>query len=157
LASLPGRVEPARKALEIWLSRLHLPPDRPEPLNRMAALRHLTDHITRLTARSEEQDRIAHLADSPRLARPARAIAAALAKPRKAGQAARLFARIRRLALRHRRGALLREHAGMISPAEVFRETDALRWLDRVAEHAERIAHYGTQAAGPQIKAVRPV
>jgi hypothetical protein len=37
----------------------------------------------------------------------------------------------------------------MPSPAEVFRETDALRWLDRVAEHAERIAHYGAQAAGP--------
>ena len=157
LASLPGRVEPARKALETWLSRLHLPQDRPEPLNRMAALMHLTDQITRLTARSEEQDRIAHLADNPRLARPARAIAAALAKPRKTGQAARLFAHIRGLALRHRRGALLREHAGMISPSEVFRETDALRWLDRVAEHAERIAHYGAQAAGPQMKAVRPV
>lgn len=157
LAALPGQVEPARKALETWLSRLHVPPDRPEPLNRMAALMHLTDHITRLTARSEEQDRIAHLADNPRLARPARAIAAALARPRKAGQAARLFAHIRGLALRHRRGALLREHAGMISPAEVFRETDALRWLDRVAEHAERIDHYGAQAAGPQINAQRPV
>lgn len=157
LAALPGRVEPARKALETWLSRLHLSPDRPEPLNRMAALMHLTDHITRLTARSEEQARIAHLADNPRLARPARAIAAALAKPRKAGQAARMFAHIRGLALRHRRGALLREHAGMISPAEVFRETDALRWLDRVAEHAERIAHYRAQAEGPQMKAVRPV
>jgi phosphate:Na+ symporter len=157
LASLPGRVEPARKALETWLSRLHLPPDRPEPLKRMAALMHLTDHITRLTARSEEQDRIAHLANSPRLARPARAIAAALARPRNADQAARLFARIRGFALRHRRGALLREHAGLIGSADVFRETDALRWLDRVAEHAERIAHYGALAAGPQMKAVHPI
>lgn len=157
LAPLPGRVEPARKALETRLSRLHLPPDRPEPLKRMAALMHLTDHITRLTARSEEQDRIAHLANSPRLARPARAIAAALARPRNADQAARLFARIRGFALRHRRGALLREHAGLIGSADVFRETDALRWLDRVAEHAERIAHYGALAAGPQMKAVHPV
>lgn len=156
LAALPGRVEPARKALETWLARLHLPPDRPELLDRMAALMHLTDHITRLTARSAERDRIAHLADSPRLARPARALAATLAKPRKAGQAARLFARIRSFALRHRRGALLREHAGMITPAEVFRETDALRWLDRVAEHAERIAHYGAQAEGPSLTAPRP-
>ncbi|RGP36370.1 Na/Pi cotransporter family protein [Pseudotabrizicola alkalilacus] len=156
LAALPNKVEPARKALETWLSRLHLPPDRPELLNRMAALMHLTDHITRLTSRSEELDRIAHLADSPRLARPARAIAAALAKQRKVGQAARLFARIRGFALRHRRGALLREHAGMISPVEVFRETDALRWVDRVAEHAERLAHYEAQAAGPQMNSVRP-
>lgn len=157
LAALPGRVEPARKALETWVSRLHVPPDRPEPLNRMAALMHLTDHITRLASRSEEHTRIAHLADNPRLARPARTIAAALARPCKAGQAARLFAHIRGLVLRHRRGALLREHAGMISPAEVFRETDALRWLDRVAEHAERIHHYGAQAAGPQMNSVRPV
>ncbi|TGD63685.1 Na/Pi cotransporter family protein [Tabrizicola sp. WMC-M-20] len=157
LAALPDQVEPARKALETWLSRLHVPPDRPELLSRMAALMHLTDHITRLAARSQEHTRIAHLADNPRLARPARTIAAALARPRKAGQAARLFAHIRGLALRHRRGALLREHAGMISPAEVFRETDALRWLDRVAEHAERIEHYGAQAAGPQINAKRPV
>ncbi len=157
LAALPSKVEPARKALETWLSRLHLPPDRPELLNRMSALMHLTDHLTRLAARSEELDRITHLADNPRLARPARAIAAALAKPRKAGQAARLFTHICGLALRHRRGALLREHAGMISPAEVFRETDALRWLDRVGEHAERIDHYSAQAAGPQINAQRPV
>ena len=149
LAALPGQVEPARKALETWLSQLHLPPDRPEPMNRMAALMHLTDHISRLTSRSEEQHRIAYLADNPRLVRPARALAAALAKPRKAGQAARLFAHIRGLALRHRRGAFSREPASMPSPAEVFRETDALRWLDRVAEHAERIAHYGAQAAGP--------
>jgi phosphate:Na+ symporter len=156
LAALPGQVEPARKALETWLSRLHVPQDRPEPLNRMAALMHFDDHITRLTARSAELARIAHLADSPRLARPARAVAAALAKPRKAGQAARLLARIRDLALRHRRGALLREHAGMISPADVFRETDALRWLDRVAEHAERMAHYAALAAGPPMRSMRP-
>ena len=45
----------------------------------------------------------------------------------------------------------------MISSADVFRETDALRRLDRVAEHAERIAHCGAQAASPQMKAVRPV
>ena len=45
----------------------------------------------------------------------------------------------------------------MISSADVFRKTDGLRWLDRVAEHAERIAHYGAQAAGPQMKAVHPV
>ncbi|MDO8884681.1 MAG: Na/Pi symporter [Pseudotabrizicola sp.] len=157
LAALPGRVEPARKALETWLSQLHLAPDRPEPLNRMAALMHLTDHITRLTARSAEHDRISRLANSPRLARPARVIAAALAKPHKAGQAARLLARIRSLALRHRRGALLREHAGLISPADVFQETDALRWLDRVAEHTERIALYSTQAAGLQMGDKRPI
>lgn len=156
LSALQGRVDPARKALETWLAQLNLPPDRPELLDRMAALMHLTDHLARLAARSQEHDRIAHLADSPHLSRPARALAASLVTPRKAGQVARLFARIRALALRHRRGALLREHAGMISPADVFRETDALRWLDRVAEHAERIDHYRSRAADPRIAAIGP-
>lgn len=155
LAALPDRVGPALQTLETWLAQLYLPPDRPEPLGRLTALMHLTDHLARLAARSQERDRIGHLADSPRLARPARAIAAALATPGTAGQAARLAARIRALALRHRRGALLREHAGMISPSDVFRETDALRWLDRVADHAERIAHYDALAAGPQAPAPR--
>lgn len=90
------------------------------------------------------------LTDSPRLARPARAIAAALIMPRKAGQVARLFARIRGFALRHRRGAPLREHASIIGPANVFRETVAPWWLDQVAEHAERITRCGAQAAGPR-------
>ena len=148
LHTLSARIGPALKAQELWLTQIALPPDRPAPLDRMAALMHMTDHLERLTARAEEQDRIAFTAANPRLARPARAIAAALARPPKADQAARLAARIRGFALRHRRGALLREHAGMIAPTEVFRETDALRWLDRVAEHAERIAYYGTRAAG---------
>ncbi len=153
LATLPARVGPALKSLEIWLTRIHLPPDQTAALDRMAALMHLTDHLERLSARAEEHDRIGFTADTPRLARPARAIAAALAGPRKPGplkpsQAARLAARIRGFALRHRRGALLREHAGLIAPADVFKETDALRWLDRVAEHAERIAHYSARAAG---------
>jgi hypothetical protein len=38
----------------------------------------------------------------------------------------------------------------MIELPAVFQETDALRWLDRVADHAERIAHYSAAAAGPR-------
>lgn len=149
---LPAEIDPALKALETWLTRIHLPPDQPAPLDRMAALMHMTDHLARLTARAQERDRIDFAADDPRLARPARAVAAALAKPPKSDQAARLAARIRGFALRHRRGALLREHAGIIAPADVFRQTDALRWLDRVAEHTERIAHYGARAAGTGLR-----
>lgn len=156
LASIPNQVEPARLALEIWLARLQIPADRPEALKRMAALMHLTDHLSRLTARCEERDRIAQLAENPRLARAARAIAAALAKQRKSGQAARLSMLVRAIALRRRRSALMRENAGMLGPAEVFRETDALRWLDRVAEHAERITHYRALAAGLPIIVLDP-
>lgn len=147
LQTLPGRVQPAITALEAWLMQLHLPPDQPAPLERMAALMHMADHLARLAARAQERDRIDFAAHDLRLARPARAVAAALARPTKSDQAARLAARIRGFALRHRRGALLREHAGMIAPADVFKETDALRWLDRVAEHAERIAHYSARAS----------
>lgn len=149
LAALAGRVDPAREALVTWLARINLPPDHADALERMGALMHLIDHLTRLAARAEERERIAFIAGDRRLARPARAVAAALIAPRKPGQAARLAARIRPFTMHHRRGALLRQHAGMISPGDVFLETDALRWIDRVAEHAERIAHYGAIAAGP--------
>lgn len=149
LAALPGQLDPARQALEQWLSQLRVPADRPEALARMAALMHLTDHLTRLSARTREADRIAHLADSPRLARPARAVAAALRQRPRPGQAQRLEERVQGFARQHRRGAMLREHAGMIDLPGVFRETDALRWLDRVADHAERISHYRDEAEGP--------
>jgi phosphate:Na+ symporter len=64
LSALPGQIDPARRALEHWLSQLRIPPDRPEALARMAALMHLTDHLTRLSARTREAERIALLADS---------------------------------------------------------------------------------------------
>jgi phosphate:Na+ symporter len=148
LAALPGQMDPARQQLERWLSQLRIPPDRPVELQRMAALMHLTDHLARLSARTREAERIAHLADSPRLARPARAVAAALRRRLRPDQARRLVERVQVFARQHRRGAMLREHAGMIDLPDVFRETDALRWLDRVADHAERIAHYRDEAKG---------
>ncbi|WP_135448233.1 Na/Pi cotransporter family protein [Tabrizicola caldifontis] len=149
LAALPGQLDPARQALERWISQLRIPADRPEAMARMAALMHLIDHLARLSARAREYERIAHLADSPRLARPARAVAAALRKRMRPGQAERLVERVQGFARQHRRGAMLREHAGIIDLPGVFRETDALRWLDRVADHAERIAHYREIAEGP--------
>jgi phosphate:Na+ symporter len=148
LAALPGQMDPARQQLERWLSQLRIPRDRPVELQRMAALMHLTDHLARLSARTREAERIAHLADSPRLARPARAVAAALRRRLRPDQARRLVERVQVFARQHRRGAMLREHAGMIDLPDVFRETDALRWLDRVADHAERIAHYRDEAKG---------
>jgi phosphate:Na+ symporter len=56
--------------------------------------------------------------------------------------------RTERLLARLRRGVLLREHAGLVAPSSVFEITDALRWLERVAFHLERIAHYAALAAG---------
>lgn len=150
LSALPGHTEPALRRLEAWLARLRVPAGQPEAAARMAALMHLLDHLSRLSARAREADRIGHLADSPRLSRPARALAAALAQGGRPDRAERLAQRIQHFARVHRRGALLREHAGMIELPAVFQETDALRWLDRVADHAERIAHYSAVAAGPR-------
>ncbi|MFN7224216.1 MAG: Na/Pi cotransporter family protein [Paracoccaceae bacterium] len=150
IAALPSRVDPARTKLEAWLAQIKLAPDQKTQIARMTALMHLMDHTSRLMARARELNRIAYLADSPRLARPARAVAAAVVLRRAPDKAARLVTLIRAFALRYRHGTLLREHAGMIEPADVFRETDALRWLSRVADHAERIAFYGAMARGPQ-------
>lgn len=149
LGALPARVEPARAALERWLSALHIAPDGEAQMRRMAALMHLIDHLARLSARAREADRIAFLAEDPRLARPARAVARALARGRDPARAERLADLVQAFAQSHRRSALLREHAGLIAPRDVFRETDALRWLDRVSEHADRISHHLAEAAGP--------
>jgi phosphate:Na+ symporter len=74
----------------------------------------------------------------------------AAAAPSAAGQHRRMN-RIARLigvrAGRLRRAALLREHAGLVSPGAVFDQTDAIRSLERMARHAERILHYGEVAA----------
>lgn len=150
ISAMPSRVDPARARLESWLAQIRLAPDQTAQIDQMTALMHVTDHLSRLTTRARELNRIALLADSRRLARPARAVAAALVTRRTPQQAARLVALIQSFASRHRHGSLLREHAGMIDPADVFRETDALRWLSRVADHAERIAFYTTKAKGPR-------
>jgi phosphate:Na+ symporter len=77
-------------------------------------------------------------------------------------QAARL-GRLHRLIAgrteRVRRAALLREHAGLIDPVDVFALTDAMRWLEHMASHAARIAQYGAVAAKERpdsIEAARP-
>ncbi|MFN3845601.1 MAG: Na/Pi cotransporter family protein [Paracoccaceae bacterium] len=150
IAALPSRVDPARARLESWLAQIQLAQDQKTQIARMTALMHLLDHLTRLTERARELNRIAHLADKPRLARPARTLAASLIARRSPDQAARMVTLIQSFAQRYRHGTLLREHAGMIEPPDVFRETDALRWLSRVADHAERIAFYGAMAKGPQ-------
>lgn len=83
------------------------------------------------------------------LRRPASAFGAALSRaaqaprdPATARKLARLEATLLHRAHRLRRSALLREHAGLVSPEGVFDLTDASRWLTRSAHHAERIAHY---------------
>jgi phosphate:Na+ symporter len=37
---------------------------------------------------------------------------------------------------------MLGEHAGLYSLDQVFAHTDALRWLQRVLHHVERVSHH---------------
>jgi phosphate:Na+ symporter len=159
LGGRPGVVAPAEihralDDLEAFLLDLSLPAADPELKARYAALLHMADHLHRAVHRAEQDARLATLRSEPLLARPARllrlALEAAEAGPLDAAAAARMariHALIRNRALRLRRGVLLREHAGLVAPAAVFEITDALRWLERVADHLDRTAHYAVAAA----------
>lgn len=146
LAALRVQAEPAKAALEDWLTRLRLPADHLRAQARRAALLHLTDHLSRLLARAAEADRIATIAAEPALRRPGAALARAMAAASGPARMDRLAHLVQARARRHRRATLLAEHAGILTVAEVFAQTDAMRWLERVADHAERIAHYSDAA-----------
>lgn len=146
LAALRAQADPAMAALEDWLTRLRLPADDAAAQARRAALMHLTDHLTRMLARTQEADRIATIAGEPALRRPGAALAGGMARGAHAARMDRLAHVVQARARRHRRATLLAEHAGILTVAEVFRQTDAMRWLERVAEHAERLAHYADKA-----------
>lgn len=146
LAALPARAEPALNALADYMARIRVPSDRAGRQERFGAIMHQLDHLDRLLARAAERDRIGTLSEDKDLARPAHALGAALTKGLPAARLARLARLVAARAQRFRRGALLREHAGLISVADLFHRTDAMRWLDRVFHHAERIAHYAEEA-----------
>jgi phosphate:Na+ symporter len=154
LAALLPAASVALEELESYLAQLPLPEGSADPLNRYSALLHQLDHLQRLTQRAGQSARIAALAADPRLRRPALVLALALDRaataPSDAATAARLLrsrALIGGRTARLRRAALLRNRAASGGPTALFDLTDALRWLDRSAEHAARIVHYGTVAA----------
>jgi phosphate:Na+ symporter len=141
--------------LEAFLLDLSLPSADPALKSRYAAVLHMADHLHRAVHREEQEPRLAAVRAERLLARPARLLALALDALQRGPLDAALAARMSRVhALmagrsgRLRRGVLLREHAGLVAPSSVFEITDALRWLERIAFHLERIAHYAAVAAG---------
>ncbi|MCX7646756.1 MAG: Na/Pi symporter [Rhodobacteraceae bacterium] len=150
----PPGFDHALADLEDFLVAFALPPDAAGLRARYTALLHLADHLDRLHHRAGQEERIAAIRGEPALRRPAAAFAAALrraaAGPADAALADRL-ARLHRLLAgrtgRLRRSVLLREHAGLVAPGDVFAITDALRWLERSALHLERITRYAAAAA----------
>lgn len=162
LATIEEVARPALIEIEHYITRINLPEGKPAERDRYAALLHQADHLARLLKRLERRSMVAVLLDDPGLSRLSRALGATLrraADPARDGleaaRLARLSDRIEARTRRHRRATLLHEHAGLISVAEMFDRTDAMRWLRRVAEHAARIAHYS--ATVPGIKAAAPV
>ncbi len=158
LAALPDRAEPAVTALEAFLARIRLPEDRAATLARYTALLHLIDHLSRMVARARRAGALAAIPGDRLLIRPARLLAGAAARAA-AGEVPEVTsARMKRVlrlvehrATRHRRATLLGEHAGLVSVAELFARTDAMRWIEHAAEHAERIAEYRLRSGAPQV------
>lgn len=146
LAAVSVQAGPALAALKAYLAQIRIAPDRPAEQARHAALMHQIDHIQRLLERCAQRERVATLQREPLLRRDVAALAKALDRGAQAARLARLARLIRTRGTRFRRGALLREHAGLIAVSEVFARTDALRWLGRVADHAARVRLHADDA-----------
>ena len=139
--------------LESFLGGIRPEPGDAEDMAIYSALLHQIDHLRRLLARSESRPEIAVSMEDRTLRRPALAFGAILRRAATDDGTGFDTVRLRRLetilesrAKRHRRGLLLGEHAGLISLDQVFDRTDAERWLQHAAHHAERIAYYDAVA-----------
>jgi len=162
LAALQPKVDQALDELETFLANIRLPADLPAEEEVYSAQLHTADHLRRLVHRAGQTDRMVTLMDDRSLHRAGLLMGAILgrvaadeARGLEADRLARLEGLVRHRTGRHRRGLLLGEHAGIYTLAEVFAHTDAMRWLQRVVHHAERIGYYdgiarrGLQQATP--------
>jgi phosphate:Na+ symporter len=133
----------ALRGLEDWLGQIRISQGSEGQRQCRTELYHLTDHLSRLAARMQEKDRLALIRDDAGLARIARILARGLATGRsRRGTERAVIARAHRL----RHDTLESEVAGNLPADQVFARTDALRWLERVADHAERITRHETVA-----------
>ncbi|MCB1364813.1 MAG: Na/Pi cotransporter family protein [Rhodobacteraceae bacterium] len=153
LSALDPVVGSALDELEAFLADIRLPDDRPQEQESYSALLHSADHLRRLLSRSAQKARIQTLLEDRVLRRPALATGAALGRagasePGAMGpeRLARLHALVERRTRRYRRGLLLGAQARHTAVSSVFAHTDAMRWLDRVLHHGERIGHYDSLA-----------
>lgn len=155
LATVEEVASPALTEIAHYITRINLPEGKPAERDRYAALLHQADHLARMLKRLERRSVVTVLLSDPGLSRLSRVLGAALrraADPSRDGleaaRLARISDRIEARTKQHRRATLLHEHVGLISVAEMFDRTDAMRWLRRVAEHAARIAHYNGTVPG---------
>ncbi len=153
LAGLPRsrvRAEGAVEALDEYLAKIVVPPDKSDLLARYSALLHQFDHLHRMTHRAGQQARILHAMQDVRLARPARLLGGLLRRAaERPEEAAAISARLERLEKRLgriedrlRTQAIGQAAARGLATARVFALTDSIRWLRRTTAHADRILHY---------------
>jgi len=165
-AAARAALAPVLDDLQGYLERIAIAPDRTADLARLQALTLHLDHLRRLHARAGQGARLRALCQDPRLVRYRALVAASLratASPeaglrptpealvRQARAQARLVRVIARLGrmegqVRH---AVMRHapHVLGLTPAGVFRLSDAIRWLRRSAGHAERLLGHEAEAA----------
>ncbi|MDX5403701.1 MAG: Na/Pi symporter [Rhodobacterales bacterium] len=160
LATIEEVARPAMIEIADYITRINLPEGKPAERERYAALLHQADHLSRLLKRLERRSVVPVLLADPGLSRMSNVLGATLrraADPAAGGleatRLARLSQRIEAKTKRHRRATLLHEHVGLISVAEMFDRTDAMRWLRRVSEHAARIAFYARPLPGDTAQA----
>lgn len=146
LGSVSAQGASVISALGDYLAKISIADHKGRNQARYVALLHQLDHFERLLERCNQRDRIASLRLEPLLERDVSAMVTALTRDADAARLARLARLIEERSERFRRGALFREHAGMIEVDQVFLRTDAIRWLQRVAGHAERLSHYARAA-----------
>lgn len=153
LSALEPDISAAIDELEVFLFDIRLPSDQPNEEEVYSALLHQADHLRRLLGRCRQKARIQTLLDDRALRRPARALGAILGRAAASDSAdlqpdrlGRLQALVVHRTNKHRRGLLLGEHAGIYSVQQVFAHTDAMRWLQRILHHTERIGYYDTLA-----------
>lgn len=148
LSALSHQAEPALVALEDFLTRIRVPEDNARALERYSAMLHHADHLARLCHRAGQRQPLSVLASDPVLRRAALALGETLNRAVGGSDETARLARLVRLI-----GARVRRHRhAMLSSAapareggqEIFRRTDAMRWLLRIASNAERIGHYAS-------------
>lgn len=149
---LLSALDPCREALtdlERFIADIRLPADSGVQEEAYSALLHQTDHLMRLMGRLTQTERLSVVMNDNMLDRTTTVAAALLMRlseersnPADQGRLERFLALFKKRKQRHRKGLLLGEHAGLFDLNEVFARTDALRWLDRVLHHADRVEHY---------------
>lgn len=153
LSTLGQTIPPALDELSEYLAKIGAAQDH-DPVA-YSALLHQTDHLRRLAARAQQTSNMPVLSEDKALRRPSLLLAKSLERAAQDGLASLDINRLLRIetllekrAAKHRRGMLLGEHAGLYGVRDVFQHTDAMRWLQRVLHHVQRIGEYD-RAADP--------